>query len=273
MIMVRKKTRNEINLGLLLNKTAELANNSECIEEEWRLPKFVAAAEDMFSKLPQLPNPDAPSSDERLQYQNQLVFLQTLVKSVSDDSYTGDGVSVQEDMDTNKNTSRASKKSVLLPQGPAFTRDTVSKQIAQKSAERAHQSQREQLFGKQNNNNATDFQQQDFDKLLAMHRKEQENIADEMLGMTKKLKEQSLVAQTIIKEDTERADKINRKADENLAKLDNEGGRISKLAARWNCRCWIWLAMLIVILTFVGMVLLMKLFKKKIPVAPLKTEL
>jgi len=269
--MVRKKTRNEINLGLLLNKTTELANNSECIEQEWRLPKFVAAAEEMFSKLPQLPNPDAPSSDERLQYQNQLIFLQSLVKSVCDDSFTGDSAIVQDNIDANKN---ASKKSVLLlPQGPAFTRDTVSKQIAQKSAERAHQSQREQLFGKQNNNNATDFQQQDFDKLLAMHRKEQENIAEEMLGMTKKLKEQSLVAQTIIKEDTERADKINKKADENLGKLDNEGGRISKLAARWNCRCWIWLAMLIVVLTFVGMVLLMKLFKKKIPVAPLKTEL
>ena len=64
------------------------------------------------------------------------MFLQTLVKSVSDDSYTGDGGSIQEEMDTNKNTSRASKKSVLLPQGPAFTRDTVLKQIAQKSAER-----------------------------------------------------------------------------------------------------------------------------------------
>eukprot|EP00088_Acartia_fossae_P068830 TRINITY_DN8809_c0_g1_i1.p1 TRINITY_DN8809_c0_g1~~TRINITY_DN8809_c0_g1_i1.p1 ORF type:complete len:264 (-),score=57.36 TRINITY_DN8809_c0_g1_i1:87-878(-) len=263
--MVRKKTRNEINLSLLLDKTTELANNSQCIEEEWRLPKFVSAAEEMYSNLPELPDPAAPSSDERLQYHNQLLFLQTLVKNVKSVSFSD---SISEDkVDANENV----KKSVLLPQGPAFTRDTMSKQIAQKAAERAHQSQREQLFGKQNSDNVgQDFKQQDLDKLLAMHRDEQEKIAEEMISMTKRLKEQSMVAQTIIKEDTDRVDRINRKADENLSKLENEGGRISKLASRWNCRCWIWLAMFIVLLTFVGMVLLMKLFKKKIPV---QTEL
>eukprot|EP00088_Acartia_fossae_P057430 TRINITY_DN669_c0_g1_i6.p1 TRINITY_DN669_c0_g1~~TRINITY_DN669_c0_g1_i6.p1 ORF type:complete len:262 (-),score=44.02 TRINITY_DN669_c0_g1_i6:141-926(-) len=261
--MVRKKPRNEINLGLLLNKTTELANNSQCIEEEWRLPAFVTAAEEMFSKLPQLPDASAPSSDERLRYQNQLVFLQTLVKKVSNNNLSNS----EDKIDGND----SGKKPLLLPQGPAFARDTMSKQIAQKAAERAHQNQREQLFGKRNPDTVTqDFQEQDFDKLLAMHRDEQEKIAEEMISMTHRLKEQSLVAQSIIKEDTDRADKINKKADENLAKLENEGGRISKLASRWNCRCWIWLAMFIVLLTFVGMVLLMKLFKKKIPV---RTEL
>jgi len=263
--MVRKKPRNEINLSLLLNKTTELANNSQCIEEEWRLPKYVAAAEEMFSKLPQLPDPAAPTSDEKLNYQNKLVFLQTLVKKISSEGYSG---SSSEDKLNGKSPS---EKPLLLPQGPAFTRDTMSKQIAQKAAERAHQTQREQLFGKRNPDSMTnDFKEQDFDKLLAMHRDEQEKIADEMISMTKRLKEQSLVAQTIVKEDTDRVEKINKKADENLVKLDNEGGRISKLASRWNCRCWIWLAMFMVLMTFVGMVLLMKLFKKKLPV---RTEL
>jgi len=259
--MVRKKPRNEINLSLLLNKTAELANNSKCIEEEWRLPKYVSAAEEMYNKLAQLPDPAAPTSDEKLNYQNKLVFLQSLVKKVSSDGFTN---SSSEDRLDGKSSA---KKPMMLPQGPAFTKDTMSKQIAQKAAERAHQTQREQLFGKRNPDSmSTDFKEQDFDKLLAMHRDEQEKIAEEMISMTKRLKEQSMVAHTIVKEDTERVEKINKKADENLAKLDSEGGRISKLASRWNCRCWIWLAMLIVLLTFVGMVLLMKLFKKKLPV-------
>jgi hypothetical protein len=34
--------------------------------------------------------------------------------------------------------------------------------------------------------------------------------------------------------------------------LQEESGRISHLASRWSCRCWIWLAMALVILTFVG---------------------
>jgi len=256
--MVRKKPRNEINLSLLLNKTTELANNSKCIEEEWRLSKYVSAAEEMYNKLPQLPDPAAPTSDEKLNYQNKLVFLQSLVKKVTND---GGATNSPEDRLDEK---CLSKKAMMLPQGPAFTKDTMSKQIAQKAAERAHQSQREQLFGKRNPD--ADFKEQDFDKLLAMHRDEQEKIAEEMVSMTKRLKEQSMVAHTIVKEDTDRVEKINKKADENLAKLDSEGGRISKLASRWNCRCWIWLAMLIVLLTFVGMVLLMKLFKKKLPV-------
>jgi hypothetical protein len=34
----------------------------------------------MYNKLPQLPDPAAPTSDEKLNYQNKLVFLQSLVK-------------------------------------------------------------------------------------------------------------------------------------------------------------------------------------------------
>ena len=40
-----------------------------------------------------------------------------------------------------------------------------------------------------------------------------------------------------------------------LRYYQEESGRISHLASRWNCRCWIWLAMALVILTFVGKLL------------------
>jgi len=258
--MQRRKTRNEINLSRLLCRCIEMANESKSLEQEWRLPKFIAAAEEMFAALTSPPDPTAPSSDEKLEYQNQLQFLNSIAKEVQCGEFN-------EPAEPDAISSGISKP-LLLPQGPATTKDTLSKQIAQKAAERAHQNQREQLFGTKANQQGAevDFQEQDFDRLLALHRDQQEKVAEEMLSMTKRLKEQSLAAKTIIKEDVTRIEKINRRADENLSKLETEGSRIEKLASRWNCRCWIWLAMLIVIATFVGMVLLMKLFKKKIHV-------
>lgn len=261
--MQRRKTRNEINLSRLLQRCIEMANSSQALEQEWRLPKFIGAAEEMFSQLPVLPDPAAPSSDEKLEYQNQLQFLQTIAKQVHCDSF------LEPESDFSNQDSVPSS-TVLLPQGAAFTRDTLSKQIAQKAAERAHQSQRELLFGRKGSVSGEEFQEQDFDKLLALHRDQQEKVAEEMLSMTRRLKEQTLAAKSIVQDDIGRVEKISKRADENLTKLQNEGGRISKLASRWNCRCWLWLAMLVVILTFVGMVLLMKLFKKSLP---LHTEL
>jgi len=236
-----------------------MANSSQDLEQEWRLPKFLSAAEEMFSNLPALPDPTAPSADERLEYQNKLQFLQTIAKQVDSDDW-----STTETLQQNNQ----GNVQVLLPQGPAYTKDTFSKQIAQKVAERAHQSKREELFGRGEVGGEGVSQEQDFDRLMAMHRDQQEKVAEEMLSMTRQLKEQTLAAKTLVEDDTDRIEKINKRADENTAKLQGEGSRISKLASRWNCRCWIWLAMLIVILTFVGMVLLMKLFKKSLPPPP-----
>jgi len=267
-MIMRKKTRNEINLSRLLSRCTEMANQSSNLEQEWRLPKFISAAEEMFANLPALPHPSAPSSDERNEYQNQLQFLNSIAQGIFKDTFS----------ETEPERPESDMKShMLLPQGPAFTKNTISKQIAQKTAERAHQSKREELFGKKSvdgSGGGPDLQQQDFDKLIALHRDQQEKVAEEMLNMTKRLKEQTLAAKSIVQEDVTRADKISKRTDENISKLQTEGGRISKLASRWNCRCWIWLAMFIVILTFVGMVLLMKLFKKKMPVLPpVHTEL
>jgi flagellar basal body-associated protein FliL len=40
---------------------------------------------------------------------------------------------------------------------------------------------------------------------------------------------------------------------------------VGDFSARGSCRCWIWLMMGLVVLTFVMMVLTMRLFSKKFP--------
>ncbi|XP_023320329.1 vesicle transport protein USE1-like isoform X2 [Eurytemora carolleeae] len=264
--MHRKKTRQEINLSRLLVRCIEMANSTPDLQQEWRLPKFIKAAEQMYANLPSPPDPAAPSSDDKLEYQKQLQFLQNIAKEVLTENF--------DDTENESNILVITSPKVLLPRGPASTKDTLSKQIVQKAAERAHQTQRENLFGSKPTENGESLQEQDFDRLLALHRDQQEKVAEEMLGMTRRLKEQTLAAKSLVQEDTDRIERINKRADDNLSKIQSEGGRVSKLASRWNCRCWIWLAMLIVVLTFVGMVLLMKLFKKTIVLeTSKKTEL
>ena len=84
-----------------------------------------------------------------------------------------------------------------------------------------------------------------------------------MLELTRRLKEQTSAANSIIRKDTARLEQSSAQAESNLEKLNIETKRVAEFSERWNCRCWIWLMMVIVIFTFIGMVLMMRLFSKK----------
>ena len=90
------------------------------------------------------------------------------------------------------------------------------------------------------------------DKILADHRDQQEKVAEEMIKLNQSLKEQSAAAGSIIRGDTGRLEQSSVMAENNLDKLGVEAKRVGEFSARGNCRCWIWLMMGIVILTFVG---------------------
>merc|ERR1712226_1328201 len=101
------------------------------------------------------------------------------------------------------------------------------------------------------------------DKILAEHKDQQERVAEEMIALTRNLKEQSVAAGAMLRKDTVRLEQTSENADSNLAKLTEETLRVSEFSSR-GCRCWIWLMMLLVVLTFLGMVLTMRLFRKKV---------
>merc|ERR1712083_311453 len=89
---------------------------------------------------------------------------------------------------------------------------------------------------------------------------------------TQSLKEQSAAAGTIIRGDTGMLEQSSMMAENNLDKLGVETKKVEEFSSRGNCRCWIWLMMGIVILTFVGMVLMMRLFSKKLPRVEVKSQ-
>ena len=97
--------------------------------------------------------------------------------------------------------------------------------------------------------------------LLKAHHQVQEQTAEEMLNLTRALKEQSLAANEIIKKDTASLEKTNEMADRNSARLGVEADRLS-VHTKTLCRCWIWFILLIVTATFIVMVWIMKFFGK-----------
>ena len=248
--MIRSRT--EIALARLLERCQEMAASSEDLAAEWRLPKFISSCEEMLSSLPRPPDSGAPSQDTMLEFQNKIKFLKSVLPPPEE----------PEDEVTTQRVTTQPTIPMPMPQGSSLARDTVSKQIYQKMAERQNLSARDQLL-------SSSVTQADggaglsLDKILSDQREQQEKIAEEMLLLTQNLKEQSSIAGTIIRKDTVKLEQSSAQADSNLEKLNIETKRVGEFSARGNCRCWIWLMMVIVLFTFIGMVLMMRLFSKK----------
>ena len=75
-----------------------------------------------------------------------------------------------------------------------------------------------------------------------------------MLSLTKALKEQTLAAREVIHKDTTVIDKAHEVADKNAEKLSKETERLRE-HAKFSCRCWIWLLLFCVTITFIGIYL------------------
>jgi len=257
------KSRQEISLSRLLARCQEIANTSDPTAS-WRLPTFLTTCEKMLSSLPVPPSPLAPSEDNIQEYTNKITFLKRLLPPPEESEVLGEGPPTEPPQALQP-----------LPQGPSATLDTVSKQILQKVSQRQNLSARDQLFGTQSSGGGSgELGGQSLDAMLARHKAEQERVAGEMLELTRNLKEQSAAAGSIVRGDTDRLQQAADLAEHNLQKLQVETSRVHELSGRGNCRCWIWLMMGLVIMVFVGMVLLMRLFRKRVPLeAPVKSEL
>jgi len=254
--MKDKKSREEISLGRLLARCQEIAGSSSDLSQEWRLPTFLDSCDQMLSLLPKSPDPTAPSPEAFLEYKNSLDLLRKLLPPKQEE---------EEDL---REEDLLSPPPVPLPQGTT-SRDTVSRQIYQRAVEKQQGSMREQLLGPAGagiaNNTGFGMGRGNLDAILAEHKDQQERVAEEMIALTRSLKEQSAAAGNLIRKDTEKLGQTVEQVDNNLAKLGEETKRVGEFSARGSCRCWIWLMMGLVVLTFIMMVMTMRLFRKKLP--------
>lgn len=68
----------------------------------------------------------------------------------------------------------------------------------------------------------------------------QEKLGDEMLALTRNLKEQTITASKIIKKDTDMVTKSAKLAHQNTGSLEKESSKLDEHNKR-ACKCWLWM--------------------------------
>lgn len=121
---------------------------------------------------------------------------------------------------------------------------------------------RNNLLGVRQRNVTVSNSTADADEVIKYHENMQQKITEDMLMLTRTLKEQSETANKIIKKDTEVVTRSSDLAQSNFSKLTTESSKLAEHSKKaW--KCWMWLMLAIVLIVFINMVLFMKVMKKK----------
>ncbi|KAJ8717236.1 hypothetical protein PYW08_005635 [Mythimna loreyi] len=258
-ITLPTKSRLEMNIRQLLNK-CELMAKQEPIDNNCRLKQYTTTLSDMITELKTGTGPDKPTKEALAEYTKRANFLKGVVQTASLNTPSEKLEAVQ-----------------LLSHGAAtITADAAAQEIHQKTRVKYGVELRSELFGldsddalrKRNIIKAPNFtsnssSQEDIDSLLKYHQNMQEKVAENMVMLTKSLKEQSQIASTIIKGDTEALKKSSDLTDRNLSSLKQESDRLQE-HSRSAWKCWLWIMLAIVMVIFINMVLFMKVMKKRV---------
>ena len=107
----------------------------------------------------------------------------------------------------------------------------------------------ELLGSSSNNSNASPVR--DFDAVMANEQQTQEEITSDLLSLTRTLKEQSASTNAIIRQDMHTLEKSNNLAETNQTNLQLQTQKLQERSGFCK-RCWIWLFLLLVCMTFIG---------------------
>ncbi|XP_018333624.1 vesicle transport protein USE1 isoform X2 [Agrilus planipennis] len=218
-------SRTETNLRRLLAKCDLMVKTNQKGDE--RFPKYLDSLENMLKQLSELP--EKPPREATAEYSKRITSLRILL-----------GLNVSEEL--------RKYQFENLP----LTNTGVK--------ENNDLSDREKLLGLRQRQvyQATTG----LDEIIDYNQQLQEKIAEEMLTMAKNLKEQSELANKIIKKDTEVISRSSQLSEENFIKLKTESSTLTE-QSRKAWKCWLWILLLIVLVVFIYMVLFMKIMKKK----------
>ncbi len=280
-----KKSREEIRFILLLDRVQErlsaLSSSDVIVQKEdvKKVAFFGRQLQEMLDSLTK--HPQAPSKDVLNEYKAKVAFLNGVVDELNaqnlDEEFAKIGVDLQfvglkaEDRVNLPGDFKRPSADSTFPFPPKSTdvadrtplsvsaakQDPKVAEIRQKRQQKRLQDDRRRLFDDED-----DYDSGKGADNLKAHREAQENVAEEMLSLTRTLKEQTLAANEMIKKDTETLEKTSHLADKNTERLGVEAERLA-IHAGTGCRCWIWFMLLVVCVTFVAMVLVMKIFRKR----------
>uniref|UniRef100_A0A3P9J3M8 Vesicle transport protein USE1 n=1 Tax=Oryzias latipes TaxID=8090 RepID=A0A3P9J3M8_ORYLA len=241
---------NRINFIRLLSRCESIASEKRG-ETEWRLEKYVGALEEMLIALKK--NPSKPTPEILTEYIKKVDFLKGLLEAEK----------------LSSPTEKALANQFLAPgRTPtvANERNSATKMVHMQTKARCTGQMRDELLGTVRCGSQglpLDERQSaaELDAVLQHHHNLQEKLAEDMLNLARNLKNNSLAAQSIIKQDNQTLSQSMRQADLNFEKLKTESERLeqhTKKSVNWL----LWIMLILVSFTFISMILFIRIFPR-----------
>ncbi|KAM9831778.1 vesicle transport protein USE1 [Neosynchiropus ocellatus] len=250
-------SRLEINFVRLLSRCESIASEKRG-ETEWRLEKYVGALEEMLAALRK--SPSKPTPEILTEYTRKVDFLKGLLEAEKLTSAT----------------EKALANQFLAPgRTPTISTERMpaTKTVHIQTKARCTGEMRNELLGTVDSSYINhlntcrglplDERQSaaELDAVLQHHHSLQEKLAEDMLNLARNLKNNTLAAQNIIKQDNQTLGQSMRQADLNFEKLKTESERLeqhTKKSVNWL----LWLMLILVSFTFISMILFIRIFPR-----------
>lgn len=218
----------EINIRSLISQCEEMANQNN---KDWRLKKYLKSLDTMINELE---NKEDIASEKSVQeYKNRCSILKKIT------NYT------QINIPTTKSKSQATNFD--------NSGNDVIREIKQINKNKFANDLRQELIGKDNLNFGIRKRgkTEDMGQAVKYYSDMQEKIAEDMLSLTRNLKEQTETANKIIKKDTDVVLKSANLSEKNITSLSGEAEKLQDHSKRaW--KCWMWLMIGLVMMIFIG---------------------
>uniref|UniRef100_A0AAG5DBQ7 Vesicle transport protein USE1 n=1 Tax=Anopheles atroparvus TaxID=41427 RepID=A0AAG5DBQ7_ANOAO len=232
----------EINIRSLI---AQCENMVTVNKDDWRLNKYLRSLDTMIDEL----NEQFDKPEERIieEYHKRCAELKRAANYVEP--------SAEEKL-----------RLKIKPKAVDQVGDDVIREVRQIHGQKFEKDLRSELF---NGNFSTIRRRagqkvaENLEQTVKQYSDEQEKLAEDMLKLTRNLKEQTETANKILKTDTEVVTKSAVLTDKNTSTLSAESALLQEKTKN-ACRCWMWLMIVFVMVVFISMVMFMKVMKKKV---------
>ena len=262
------QSRLEMDFIRLLNRCQQDVNSGALTPKDWRFEKvslccqdtrcqtahdvnlctfcsrvqYVEGLEDRLTELTKL-TACQPSRETLANYRRKTRFLKGLLETEK----------------INDASERLVAAQILYPKTGHHKDKTQN--IFFKSQSKFRQDVRDELLPRKRTNTVPDSD--DTDLVIKYHHDMQEKVAAEMVSLAHNLKSNLKVANEIIRKDVEVLEGTSRHAETSLSGLKQNSDRLTDFVRR-SCQYWLWISLFLVCMTFLWIVVFIRMFPKRL---------
>ncbi|XP_032170893.1 vesicle transport protein USE1 [Mustela erminea] len=255
-------SRLELNLVRLLCRCEAMAAEKRD-PEEWRLEKYVGALEDMLQALKA--QPSKPASEVINEYSRKVDFLKGMLQAEKLTSASEKALANQflapGRVPTTARERVPATKTVHLQSRARYTSEMRSELLGTDSAGEPQLDVRKRVGVTGPRPGDEKQSAAELDLVLQRHQNLQEKLAEEMLGLARSLKTNTLAAQSVIKKDNQTLSHSLKMADQNLEKLKTESERLEQHTQK-SVNWLLWAMLIVVCFIFISMILFIRIMPK-----------